>query len=333
MKALLSVAVGGPETLVLKDLPEPGQPGDDQALVRVKACAVNFPDVLIIQDKYQVKPPRPFAPGCEVSGVVEAVGANVRNVKPGERVLAFTGWGGMVEKILVDANACTPIPDALPYDAASSLILTYATTYHALKDRARLQAGENLLVLGAAGGAGIAAVQLGKAMGAIVIAAASSEDKISAARRNGADKGLVYPTGSLDKERAKAMTDSLKQLAGEGGMDVIYDPAGGDYAEAALRSIGWKGRYLVVGFPAGIPKLPLNLVLLKGCDILGVHLRGFVNAEPEEADRSVRELIRLCTEGTIKPLISARFPLEKGGEAIATLANREILGKAIVMID
>jgi len=302
-------------------------------LVRVKACSVNYPDVLIIEDKYQMKPARPFAPGCEIAGEVEAVGAGVHNVRPGDRILAFTGWGGMVEKILVEANACTPIPDAMPFDVASSLILTYATTHHALKDRAKLQPGEKLLVMGAGGGTGIAAVQLGKTMGATVIAAASSEGKVSAARRNGADMGLVYPIGALDKDRAKAMTEALKKLAGDGGMDVIYDPVGGDYAEAALRSIGWKGRYLVVGFPAGIPKIPLNLVLLKGCDILGIHLRGFVTHDPREADRSIRELIRLCTDGSIKPLISARFPLERGAEAIATLANRAIVGKAIVMMD
>jgi len=333
MKALLSLAVGGPETLVLREVPEPGRLGNDDVLLRVKACAVNFPDVLIIQDKYQMKPPRPFAPGCEVSGVIEAVGANVRDLKPRDRVMAFPGWGGMAEKIVVKANRCTAIPDAMPFDVASSLILTYLTTYHGLKHRAKLQAGEKLLVLGAAGGVGIAAVQLGKTMGATVIAAASSEEKVSAAKRQGADIGFVYPSGSLDKDRAKEMTESLKQLAGDCGMDVIYDPVGGDYAEAALRSIGWKGRYLVVGFPAGIPKIPLNLVLLKGCDILGVHLRGFMDHEPAEAESSVRELIRLCIEGAIKPLISAHFSLEKGGDAIASLANREILGKAIVMMD
>jgi NADPH2:quinone reductase len=333
MKALLSTAVGGPETLVLTEIPEPGRPGNDDVLLRVKACAVNYPDVLIIQDKYQMKPPRPFAPGCEVAGIIEAVGASVGNFEPGDRVMAFPGWGGMAEKILVKADRCTAIPAAMPFDVASSLILTYLTTYHGLKHRANLHAGEKLLVLGAAGGAGIAAVQLGKTMGATVIAAASSEEKVSAARRNGADIGLVYPTGNLDKDRAKAMTEALKQLAGDGGMDVIYDPVGGDYAEAALRSIGWEGRYLVIGFPAGIPKIPLNLVLLKGCDILGVHLRGFMDHEPVEAAASIRELIRFCTQGAIKPLISAHFPLERGGEAIATLANREIVGKAIVTMD
>lgn len=333
MKVLLSKTVGGPETLVLTEVPDPAPPGNDEVLLRVKACAVNYPDVLITQDKYQMKPPRPFAPGCEVSGVIELTGANVRDLKPGDRVMAFTGWGGMAEKVLVKANQCNVIPDSMPFDVASSLILTYLTTYHALKHRAKVQSGEKLLVLGAAGGVGIAAVQLGKVMGATVIAAASSEEKVLAAKQHGADIGFVYPSGSLDKDRAKTMTESLKQLAGEGGMDVIYDPVGGDYAEAALRSIGWKGRYLVVGFPAGIPKIPLNLVLLKGCDIIGVHLRGFTDREPAEAAGSIRELIRLCGTGAIKPMISARFPLERGGDAIASLADRKVLGKAVVMMD
>jgi NADPH2:quinone reductase len=333
MKALLSRAIGGPETLVLSEVPEPGRPGNNEVVLRVKACAVNFPDVLIIEDKYQMKPPRPFAPGCEVAGVIETVGADVRNLKAGDRVMAFPGWGGMQEKILIKANRCTVIPDAMEFDVASSLILTYLTTYHGLKHRAKLQAGEKLLVLGTAGGIGIAAVQLGKVMGATVIAAASSEEKVSTAKQHGAQEGFVYPTGNLDKDRAKAMTESLKQIAGPGGIDVIYDPVGGDYAEASLRSIAWQGRYLVVGFPAGIPKIPLNLVLLKGCGILGVHLRGFMDHEPAEAEASIRELIDFCTSGAIKPLISARYPLERGAEAIASLAERKILGKAVVMMN
>jgi NADPH:quinone reductase len=333
MKALLSKTIGGPETLVLANVPEPAAPGEGEVLLRVKACAVNYPDVLIIEDKYQMKPARPFAPGCEVSGVVESTGPNVRNVKPGDRVMAFPGWGGMVEKILVKADCCTAIPDSIPFDVAASIILTYVTTYHGLKDRANLRPGEKLLVLGATGGVGIAAIQCGKVMGATVIAAASSPEKVAAAKQHGADFGFVYPVGSLDKDRARAMTESLKQLAGPSGMDVIYDPVGGDYAEAALRSIAWKGRYLVVGFPAGIPKIPLNLVLLKGCDILGVHLRGFFEHEPDQAEERIRELLNFYTSGAIKPLISARFPLERGGEAIACLANRTIVGKAVVMID
>jgi NADPH2:quinone reductase len=331
MKALLSHSAGGPDTLVLTNVPEPRPPGDDEILLRVKACGVNYPDVLIIEDKYQAKPPRPFAPGSEVSGVVESVGANVRHLKPGDRIIASTGWGGMAEKILIAAHRCTPIPDSISFEQGACLILAYGTSYHALKDRAKLRAGEKLLVLGAAGGVGIAAIQLGKAMGATVIAAASSEEKVLKAKQHGADIGFVYP-GDLDKDRARVMTESLKQLAGSDGMDVIYDPVGGDYAEAALRSIGWQGRYLIVGFPAGIPKLPLNLVLLKGCDVRGVFWGGYVNREPAEAANTIRELVKLCSDRTIEPLISARFPLERGGEAITFLADRKIIGKAVVMV-
>jgi NADPH:quinone reductase len=332
MKALLSCSAGGPDTLVLTDVPEPAQPGDDEILLRVKACGVNYPDVLIIEDRYQAKPPRPFAPGSEVSGVVEAAGANVRQLKPGDRVIASTGWGGMTEKILVAANRCTPIPDSISFEQGACLVLAYGTSYHALKDRAKLRAGEKLLVLGAAGGVGIAAIQLGKAMGATVIAAASSEEKVLKAKQHGADIGFVY-SSDLDRDRARLMTESLKQLAGPGGMDVIYDPVGGDYAEAALRSIGWQGRYLVIGFPAGIPKLPLNLVLLKGCDVRGVFWGGYVNRHPAEAATTIGELVKLCSDRTIEPLISARFSLERGGDAIASLAGRKIIGKAVVVVN
>jgi NADPH2:quinone reductase len=330
MKALLSLAAGGPETLELTEVAEPPQPGSEEIVLRVKACSVNYPDVLIIEDKYQIKPPRPFAPGSEVSGVVETIGASVRDFKPGDRVIAYIGWGGMMEKILVAAKRCTPIPDSVPFEEASALITTYGTTYHALRDRAKLQPGEKLLVLGAAGGVGMAAIQLGKTMGATVIVAASTEEKVLKAKEHGGDIGFVYPAGNLDKDRARFMTDSLKQLAGPEGMDVIYDPVGGDYAEAALRSIGWQGRYLVVGFPAGIPKIPLNLVLLKGCDVLGIFWGGFLSREAAEAANSIRELVKLCSDGKIKPVISALFPLARGGEAIACLADRRIFGKAVV---
>jgi NADPH2:quinone reductase len=333
MKALLSHAVGGPETLVLTDVPEPPPPNPEEVLLRVKACAVNYPDVLIIEDKYQTKPPRPFAPGVEVSGVIEKTGTNVRELKQGDRVLAHLGWGGMTEKILVPADHCTLMPDSMSFEEGCSLILTYGTSYHALKDRARLKSGEKLLVLGAAGGVGIAAVQLGKAMGAKVIAAASTEQKVTAAKQEGADVGLIYSADGLDKDRAKDFTASLKQLAGPDGIDVIYDPVGGDFAEAALRSIAWQGRFLVIGFPAGIPKMPLNLVLLKGCDVLGVFWGGFLKREPIQAANGIRALVDLCANGTIKPLISARFPLSRGGDAIATLANRKSVGKTVVLID
>jgi NADPH2:quinone reductase len=332
MKALLSQTTGGPETLILTDVPEPNDPGDGQILLRVKACAVNFPDLLVIEDKYQFKPPRPFAPGSEVSGIVEKVGANVP-FKMGDRLLAHISHGGMVEKLLVPATRCTPIPDSVTFEEASSLCVTYGTSYHALKDRAKLRPGEKLLVLGASGGVGIAAIQLGRVMGARIFAAVSSEEKLATAKEHGAEAGIVYPTGNLDKDAARAMTESLKQLAGTDGMDVIYDPVGGDYAEPALRSIAWQGRYLVVGFPAGIPKIPLNLVLLKGCDVLGVFWGSFATRRPADAAGELRELVEFCATGAIKPLISSRFPLEKGGAAISALAGRKSVGKVIVIVD
>src|SRR5262245_26712823 len=263
MKAMLSKRVGGPDTLELEDLPDP-TPGADEVLIAVKACGVNYPDVLIIEDRYQFKPLRPFAPGGEVAGVVETAGAGVTAIKPGDRVIGSLIWGGMAEKVAVAAERCTPMPDTMPFDEASALVLTYGTSIHALKDRARLQKGETLLVLGAAGGVGLSAVELGKAYGAHVIAAASSQEKVDLARKHGADVGVVYPAGPFDRAGTRALADLFKGACGENGADVIYDPVGGDYSEAALRSIAWEGRFLVVGFPAGIPRLPLNLTLLKG---------------------------------------------------------------------
>ncbi|HEY0799781.1 MAG TPA: NADPH:quinone oxidoreductase family protein, partial [Steroidobacteraceae bacterium] len=269
MKALLSRRPGGPETLVLEEVPDP-EPGRGEVRISVRAVGVNFPDLLIIQDLYQIKPPRPFAPGGELSGVVDVVGEGVTNVKAGDRVLVSPVRSAMAEKAVGNANNCWKIPDAMPFDEAAALLLTYGTSQHALKDRAQLRAGETLLVLGAGGGVGLAAVELGKAMGARVIAAASSPEKLALAREHGADDGVQYPAGSLDKNAARAVTDSFKAACGADGAHVIYDAVGGDYSEAALRAIAWQGRHLVVGFPAGIPKLPLNLPLLKGCQIVGV---------------------------------------------------------------
>src|SRR3954468_8041659 len=258
MKAVLSKEVGGPETLVLEELPDPVA-GPDQVLIDVKACGVNYPDVLIIEDKYQFKPTRPFAPGGEVSGVISAVGEGVTRFKVGDRVLASTGWGGYAEKLALGEQRCTHIPDNMPFDEAAAFVLTYGTSYYALKDRGALKAGETLLVLGAAGGVGLAAVELGKAMGAKVIAAASSQEKIDLTLKHGADSGVVYPKGPFDKESSKELANLFKGAVGPAGADLIYDGVGGDYAEAALRCTGWEGRFLVIGFPAGIPKIPLNL--------------------------------------------------------------------------
>lgn len=329
MKAMLSKRVGGPETLVLEDLPDP-KPSAGEVLLAVKACGVNYPDVLIIEDRYQVKPPRPFAPGGEVAGVVEAVGEGVTGFKPGDRVIGSTFAGGMSEKLVLEAARCIPMPATMPFDEASALVLTYGTSIHALKDRAHLKRGETLLVLGAAGGVGISAVELGKAMGARVIAAASSEEKIALARKHGADEGIVYPAGPFDKAGTKALADIFKKACGENGADVIYDPVGGDYSEAALRAIAWDGRFLVIGFPAGIPKLPLNLTLLKSCQVVGVFWGAFARRDPKANAANIAELMQLYAKGAIKPVISERFPLAKAGEAIARLAARKAMGKIVV---
>ena len=237
MKAMLSKRVGGPETLVLEELPDP-KPGPGEVLLAIKACGVNYPDLLIIEDRYQFKPERPFAPGGEVAGIVEAVGAGVTQFKPGDRVIGSSIAGGMAEKLVLDAGLCIAMPAAMPFDEASALVLTYGTTIYALKDRGALKRGETLLVLGAAGGVGVSAIELGKAYGARVIAAVSSEEKLAFAKKHGADDGVVYPTGPFDKAGAKALADLFKKACGENGADVIYDPVGGDYSEAALRSIG-----------------------------------------------------------------------------------------------
>jgi NADPH:quinone reductase-like Zn-dependent oxidoreductase len=332
VKALLSNAPGGPETLELSDLPDP-TPGPGQLLVRVKACAINYPDVLIIEDKYQFKPPRPFAPGGEIAGVVEAVGEGVEGWREGARLISMLGHGGLAEKVVVDARMALPLPPERSFEEGAALILTYATSIHALLDRGRLKEGQTLLVLGAAGGVGIAAVELGKAYGARVIGAVSSEEKAEAVRAAGADDVLIYPRGPFDKEASKALAQMFKQAVGPNGADVIYDPVGGDYAEPALRSIGWEGRYLVVGFPAGIPKLPLNLTLLKSCDISGVFWGAFAARDPKANAAHIQTLFRLWAEGKIAPKVSRTWPLAQGGEAIAHMAARQAIGKLVVTMD
>jgi NADPH:quinone reductase len=331
MKALLSRNAGGPETLTLEDVPEP-EVGTGEVRVAVRACGVNFPDLLIIQDLYQYKPPRPFAPGGEVAGIIDAVGAGVENVRVGDRVLMSPVGGGMAEKAVGPAGNCWKIPDAMPFDQAAALLLTYGTSQHALQDRAQLRAGETLLVLGAGGGVGLAAVELGKASGARVVAAASSAEKLALAREHGADEAVQYPTGALDKTAARALTDQLKQACGKQGAQVIYDPVGGDYTESALRAIGWQGRHLVVGFTAGIPKLPLNLTLLKSCQIIGVYWGEFTVRNPSQHAANVAALMALYLGGKIKPAVTERFALHQGGKAIARLGARDARGKVVVMI-
>ena len=331
MRALLSTAPGGPETLVINELPDP-VPGKGQVLVAVKACAINYPDVLIIEDKYQFRPQRPFAPGGEISGVVEAVGEGVTRWKAGDRVLGTIGHGGLVEKVAVDANRLYALPEGRSFEEGAALLLTYATTIHALVDRGHLKAGNTLLVLGAAGGVGLAAVELGKAYGARVIAAVSSEEKAAACRAAGADDTLIYGRAPFDKDQSKALADQFKAALGPNGADVIYDPVGGDYAEPALRAIAWEGRYLVVGFPAGIPRLPLNLTLLKSCDVCGVFWGAFAARDPQANEVHVARLFELWAEGKIAPLVTDVFDFADGGKAIAKMAARDAIGKLVVRV-
>lgn len=331
MKALLSRAPGGPETLELADLPDPS-PGPGQILVRVRACAINYPDVLIIEDKYQFRPPRPFAPGAEISGIVEAVGEGAAGWSPGDRVIATLPHGGLAELALVPAAHALRLPEGRGFAEGAALLLTYGTAIHALCDRGELKAGETLLVLGAAGGVGLAAVALGKAFGARVIAAVSSPEKAAVAAEAGADATLVYPRGPFDRDGAKALAARFKDAVGEQGADVIYDPVGGDYAEPALRAIAWQGRYLVIGFPAGIPKLPLNLPLLKGCDVRGVFWGAFAARDPRANAANIDTLFRLWADGRIAPRVSRTWPLARGAEAIAAMADRQAVGKLVVTI-
>ena len=328
MKALLSHTPGGPETLRIEDVPDPA-PGPGELLVRVRACAINYPDVLIIEDKYQLKPPRPFAPGSEIAGEVEAVGPGVEGWEAGDRLIAATGHGGLVEKVVIPAEQAIPLPPERSFAEGSALLLTYATAIHALVDRGRLQSGQTLLVLGAAGGVGIASVEVGKALGARVVAAVSSDEKAQAARDSGADEAFVYPIGGSDP---KMLSQLFKDAVGPAGAEVILDPVGGEYSEAALRSIAWQARFLVVGFPAGIARLPLNLTLLKSCDVCGVFWGGFVARDAKRNAEHVEQLFRWWAEGRIKPRISGTYPLERAGEAIAALRDRKTIGKLVVEI-
>ena len=323
MKAVLCRQHGLPDTLELADLPSP-QPGPGQVLIQVKAAGVNFPDTLIIQNKYQFKPALPFSPGGELAGTITAVGTDVKGYEVGHNVIAFTGWGAFAEEVVADAIKLMPMPAGMPFDIAASFVMTYGTSYHALKDRAALKAGETLLVLGAAGGVGLAAVELGKALGARVIAAASSDEKLAVCREHGADETINYTNEDL-RERIKALT-------GGKGVDVIYDPVGGGYSEPALRSIAWRGRFLVVGFANGeIPSIALNLTLLKGCSIVGVFWGDFVKREPKSNARDLMELVGMMQAGTIKPLVSARYPLANAADALNAVMQRRVTGKIVLV--
>lgn len=322
-KALLCRSFGPPEQLVVEAVaPQPLGPG--QLRLAVRAAGVNFPDALMIENKYQFKPPLPFAPGGECAGTVLEVAPGVSRFAPGDRVIALPGWGGFAEELVVDAERVSRTPEGMDDITAAAFIFTYGTSYHALVQRARLSPGETLLVLGAAGGVGLAAVELGKALGARVIAAASSPDKLAVARAHGADEVIDYA--------AEDLRQALKALC-PAGPDVIYDPVGGTYSEAALRSIGWKGRFLVVGFAAGpIPAIPLNLPLLKGCDIIGVFWGSFTVREPDLAQANLDALGALYRAGRIRPHVSATYPLAEGGAAIRALLDRRATGKLVVTL-
>lgn len=328
MKILLSEAPGGPETLVLRETPAP-EPAPGEIRIRAARIGVNFPDALIIEDRYQHRPERPFAPGAELAGTVEALGEGVTGFAPGDRVMALTMWGAMAEQVCVPADRCFSLPDAVSDEAAAALQMTYGTALYALEDRGGLRAGETVLILGAAGGVGLAAVELAAALGARVIAAASSAEKIETAVAHGAHDGVIYPAGPLDRDAQRALSLSFKEKLGAGA-DVALDAVGGDLTEPALRCMAWGGRLMIVGFPAGIAKIPANLPLLKSCDIRGVFWGEAVRRDPAAHAAAMARLLDLCAAGRIRPRIHAVHPLAEGGRAIAALSARQVMGKVLV---
>ncbi len=322
MKAIVCRRWGGPDTLALEDLPPP-RPGAGEVVIEVKAAGVNFPDLLIIQNKYQLKPPLPFTPGAELAGIVTDVGEGVSQLKAGDPVVAMVNTGAFAEQCVASAARVLALPPGVDFAAAAAFSLTYGTAWHALKDRGQLAARETLLVLGAAGGVGIAAIDVGKALGARVIAAASNDEKLAACRARGADETINYAREDL-RER-------IRSLAGERGVDVVLDPVGGPYTEAALRGTAWRGRYLVIGFAHGeIPRVPLNLALLKGASIVGVFWGAWLQREPETSRREMQALLGMLREGKLKPLVSTRYPLARTGEALVAIAERRVTGKIVV---
>ncbi|MBD8569677.1 NADPH:quinone oxidoreductase family protein [Pseudomonas syringae] len=324
MKALLCKAFGPASTLVLEDIPAPDIK-KNEILLDVHAAGVNFPDTLIIEGKYQFKPPFPFSPGGEAAGVISAVGEKVTHLKTGDRVMALTGWGSFAEQVAVPNYNVLPIPESMDFTVAAAFSMTYGTSMHALKQRANLQPGETLLVLGASGGVGLAAVEIGKALGARVIAAASSAEKLEVARNAGADELINYTDTSLK--------DEIKRLTNGNGADVIYDPVGGDLFDQAIRAIAWNGRLLVVGFASGrIPELPVNLALLKGASVVGVFWGSFAQRQPQDNAANFKQLFAWFEEGKLKPLVSQVYPLERAGEAIDALGGRRAVGKVVVSL-
>lgn len=324
MKALLCHQFGQPESLVLSEI-DLLSPTKDQILIKVKACGINFPDSLIIQDKYQFKPELPFSPGGEVSGIVESIGENVKHVKVGDHVFALTGWGGLAEYVLADAHKCLPMPSEMDFITAAVTMYTCGTSLHALKQRAKIQPGETLLVLGAAGGVGLAAVQIGKLMGAKVIAAASTDEKLKVCQELGTDETINYSKEDL-RERIKAITEGK-------GVDIVYDPVGDRFSEPAVRSLAWEGRYLVVGFAAGAPaSIKLNLPLLKGASIVGVFWGAFAQKQPKESRENFQQILGWIKSGQLKQNIHQQYALVNGGQAIRDLMDRKVIGKNVVVM-
>jgi NADPH:quinone reductase len=322
VKAVLCKAFGEPDSLVIEEV-APLKAGPGQVVISVKACGINFFDGLMVQGKYQTKPPFPFSPGAEVAGIIRDVGADVTDFRPGMRVLAFAGVGGYAEEVAVETWRVLPIPAAMDFKTAAGFIITYGTSYHGLKDRAQLKPGETLLVLGAAGGVGLTAVEIGKVMGARVIAAASSPEKLALCKERGADDLINYSSEDL--------RGRLKELTGGNGVDVVYDPVGGAFAEPAIRSMAWQGRYLVVGFAAGdIPKIPTNLLLLKSSALLGVFWGAAVQRDPAQNARNMAALMTWLDQGKLKPHISATYPLTRAVEALNTVMQRKVMGKVIL---
>ena len=330
MKALQCVELGGPDKLKINEVDSPSViPG--HVVIDVKSGSIDFPDVLMIQGLYQFQPPLPFTPGGESAGIISEVGEDVTKFKVGDKVFAMTGTGAFAEKILAHEASCMLIPDSMDYDSAAALSMTYGTSLYALKQRANIQPGETLLVLGASGGVGIAAIELGKAMGAKVIAAASTQDKVDMCMAHGADEGFIYPSGNLDRDQQKQLSNKIKELTGGIGANVVYDPVGDSYSEPCLRATAWEGRYLVIGFAAGeIPKIPLNITLLKGCQIVGVFWGAWVGMHPDENNKNFNELFKLHAEGKINPEVSQKYVLENSADAFSHLANRKAKGKVII---
>ena len=323
MKALLCTEFGPLEKLTIREIPKPS-PGPGQVLLDVKASSLNFPDVLMAQGLYQVKPPLPFSPGTEMAGVVVETGVDVQGVKTGDRVIAMPGWGGFAEECAVDAGRLIPLPEGMDFDTGAAFLYTYETSLHALRDRGRLQAGETLLVLGAAGGVGLAAVEIGKAMGARVIAAASSEDKLALCKERGADEAINYVSENL--------RGRINELTGQRGVDIVFDPVGGSYTETALRAMAWGGRLLVIGFATGdIPKIPINLALLKERSIIGVYWGESIKHDPEGHARNVKQLVEWLAAGKVNPVISERVPLSEAADAMKRMFNRQVKGKVVVL--